>query len=141
MKSKYQIKGMVRVCVIGPDGQVKRYKPTWWRRLFGLPGRPMINRRHNTVTRQGEGLIANLLLAAPVYAKVVAGSGFIQVGTGWTGSSPKTNTRCNSPTGNMEALDSGYPVTVASFGATGDNTLRYRASFEAGKLNANGINA
>ena len=140
MRSSYKMKGTVRVCVIGPDGNVRRYEPGFLRRLFGLPGKQMISKRHNTVTRQGEGLIANLLLATPTQTKITVASGFIQLGTGWTGSSPKTNTRCNTPTGAMEALDAGYPVTSAAFGATGDNILKYRASFEAGKLNATGIN-
>lgn len=100
----------------------------------------MIAKKHNTVTRQGEGLIANLLLASPEQPKLTAETGFIQLGTGWTGNSPKANTRCNAPTGSMEAIDAGYPVTTAAFGSTGDNVLRYRASFEAGKLNASGIN-
>lgn len=140
MRSKYRIKGKVRVCVIGPDGQVRRYEPTFIRRLLGIPGKLMVSKHHNTVTRQGEGLIANLLLGTPTQIKITASTGYIQLGTGWTGSSPKTNTRCNTPSGSMEALDAGYPVTTAAFGSTGDNILRYRASFEAGKLNASGIN-
>ena len=140
MHAKLRIKGMVRVCVIGPDGKIKRHEPSWWRRVLGLQGKLMLSRRHNTVTRQGEGLIADLLLAAPTKTKITSASGYIQLGTGWTGNSVKTNTRCNASTGSMEALDSGYPVTNAVFGSTGDNVLTYRASFEAGKLNANGIN-
>jgi len=140
VKARMRIRGTVRVCVIGPDGQVKRHEPSVLRRLFGLPGKPMLSKRHNTVTRQGEGLITNLLLAAPAQTKVTSSNGFIQVGTGWTGNSPKTNTRCNTPTGSMEALDAGYPVTNGAFGETGDNVLKFRASFEAGKLNASGIN-
>lgn len=140
MKSSYKLKGTVRVCVLGPDGKIKRHEPGLIRRFFGLPGRPMISRHHNTVTRQGEGLIADLLLGSPTQTKVTSANGFIQLGTGWTGNSPKANTRCNTPTGSMEALDANYPATGAAFGATGDNVLRYRASFEAGKLNAVGIN-
>ena len=140
MKSKYRIRGKIRVCVRGPDGQVKRLEPGFLRRLLGLPGKPMISLRHNTVTRQGEGLVADLLLANPTQTKITVSSGYIQLGTGWTGSSPKTNTRCNTPTGSMEALDTGYPQTNAAFGNVGDNVLKYRASFEAGKLNASGIN-
>ena len=140
MRSKYRIKGKVRVCVIGPDGQVKRYEPSLIRRLLGIPGKLMVSKHPNTVTRQGEGMIANLLLGTPTQIKITASTGYIQLGTGWTGSSPKTNTRCNTPSGSMEALDAGYPVTTAAFGSTGDNILRYRASFEAGKLNASGIN-
>jgi hypothetical protein len=40
----------------------------------------------------------------------------------------------------MEALDAGYPVLKAAWGGTGDTTLVYRATFEAGKLSANGVN-
>ena len=140
MQAKLRIKGMVRVCVIGPDGKIKRYEPSWLRRVFGMPGKLMLSKHHNTVTRQGEGLIANLLLAAPTKDKITSATGYIQLGTGWTGNSVKANTRCNASTGSMEALDSGYPVTNAAFGSTGDNVLKFRASFEAGKLNASNIN-
>ena len=140
MHAKLRIKGMVRVCVIGPDGKIKRHEPSWIRRVFGIPGKLMLSKHHNTVTRQGEGLIANLLLAAPSKDKITSATGYIQLGTGWTGNSVKTNTRCNASTGAMEALDSGYPVTNAVFGSTGDNILKFRASFEAGKLNASNIN-
>jgi hypothetical protein len=97
-------------------------------------------RRHNIVTRQGDALIADALLPTPGKTKVSSAAGFIQVGTGWTGNSTKTNTRCNTPTGAMKALDGGYPALKAAWGSTGDTTLIYRASFAAGALNANGIN-
>ena len=140
MRSKSRIRGIVRVCVIAPDGSVKRYEPGWLRRLLGLPGKQMRSVHHNTITRQGEGLITDLLLDTPTQTKITAATGFIQVGTGWTGNSPKANTRCNTPTGSMEALDAGFPVTGAAFGSTNDNVLKFRAVFEAGKLNASGIN-
>jgi hypothetical protein len=100
----------------------------------------METRRHNIVTRQGDALIADALLASPVKTKVAGGSGFIQVGTGWTGNSVKTNTGCNSASGAAEALDDGYPALKAAWGNSGDTTVCYRATFEAGDLNANGIN-
>ncbi len=140
MKSRYRIKGTVRVCVLGPDGKIKTHERSWLRKVLGLPGKPMITKHHNTVTRQGEGLIADLLLSTPTKPKITSATGYIQLGTGWTGNSVKANTRCNTPTGSMEALDSGYPVTNAAFGSTGDNVLKFRASFEAGKLNASNIN-
>jgi len=40
----------------------------------------------------------------------------------------------------MKALDSGYPTLNAVWGNNGDTTVTYRATFEAGSLNANGIN-
>jgi hypothetical protein len=100
----------------------------------------METRRHNIVTRQGDALIADALLASPAKAKVASGSGFIQAGTGWTGNSVKTNAGCNTPAGSAEALDDGYPALKAAWGSAGDTTVCYRASFEAGKLSANGIN-
>jgi hypothetical protein len=95
---------------------------------------------HNIVTREGDALIADALLASPTRTKVTSSSGYIQIGTGWTGNSAKANTRCNTPTGNMRALDSGFPVLKAAWGSTGDTTVTYRATFAAGTLNANGVN-
>jgi hypothetical protein len=97
-------------------------------------------RHHNIVTREGDALIADALLASPTRTKVTSSSGFIQVGTGWTGNSTKTNTRCNTSTGSMTALDVNYPALNAAWGNAGDTTLTYRATFAAGALNANGIN-
>jgi hypothetical protein len=97
-------------------------------------------RHHNIVTREGDALIADALLSAPTKTKVTSSSGYIQVGTGWTGNGTKTNTRCNAATGSMKALDAGYPSLGAAFGSTGDTTLSYRATFAAGILNVNGVN-
>ena len=140
MKDKTRIKGRVTVRVLDSNGSVKRRAPGWFARLFGLAGRLMEYSRHNIVTREGDALIADALLAAPTKAKVTSSSGFIQVGTGWTGNSTKTNTRCNAALGSMKALDSGYPVLKAAWGAVGDTTITYRATFGAGSLNGNGIN-
>jgi hypothetical protein len=97
-------------------------------------------RHHNIVTREGDALIADALLAAPTKTKVTSSSGYIQVGTGWTGNSTKTNTRCNAATGSMKALDNGYPALNAAWGNAGDTTVTYRATFTVGDLNVNGIN-
>ena len=140
MKDRIKVKGIVTVKVFDKDGNVKRRPSGFLGKLFGLRGKPFVSRFHNIVTRQGDALIADALLASPTKAKVVSGGGFIQVGTGWTGNSVKTNTRCNTPAGNMEALDDNYPALKAVWGNTGDTTVCYRASFEAGKLNVNGIN-
>jgi hypothetical protein len=140
MKDTIRIKGMVTVRVLDKDGNVKRRSPGWFGRLLRLRGRPLEQRQHNIVTREGDALIADALLASPNKAKVTSASGYIQVGTGWTGNSTKTNTRCNTPTGSMKILDSGYPALKAAWGSTGDTTLVYRATFAAGALNANSIN-
>ena len=140
MKDRIKIKGLVTVRVLDRDGNVKRRAPGWFGRLFKLQGRPMEQKYHNIVTREGDALIADALLASPTKTKVTSSSGYIQVGTGWTGNSTKTNTRCNTSTGSMKALDSGYPVLKAAWGSTGDTTITYRATFAAGLLAANGIN-
>jgi hypothetical protein len=131
---------MVTVQVLDRHGIVKIRGNGFFRRLFGLGELPMVSRRHNIVTREGDALIADALLASPVKAKVTSASGYMQVGTGWTGNSTKTNTRCNTATGSMKALDAGYPLLKAAWGNTGDTTVTYRATFGAGALNVNGIN-
>ncbi|MFP3041734.1 hypothetical protein LQZ19_07915 [Treponema primitia] len=140
MKDGIRVRGMVTVRVLDKDGIIKRRAPGWFGKLLRLQGRPMEQRHHNIVTREGDALIADALLVTPTKTKVSSSAGFIQVGTGWTGNSTKTNARCNTPTGSMKALDSGYPALKAAWGNTGDTTITYRASFAAGALNANGIN-
>jgi hypothetical protein len=100
----------------------------------------MVQEFHNIVTREGDALIADALLASPARTKVTSTNGFIQVGTGWTGNSTKANTRCNTPSGTMRTLDAGFPALKAAWGNTGDTTVTYRATFDVGSLNANGIN-
>jgi hypothetical protein len=108
--------------------------------MLGIRGKQMHHRHHNIVTREGDALIADALLATPARTKVTSSSGFIQVGTGWTGNSTKSNTRCNTPSGTMKTLDGGYPALKAAWGSTGDTTVTYRATFDVGSLNVNGIN-
>jgi hypothetical protein len=140
MKDRIRIRGNVTIQVFDCNGKLKRKSPGFFRRLFGLRGKFLVQEKHNIVTREGDALIADALLVSPVKTKVSSSSGFIQVGTGWTGNSTKSNTRCNTPTGNMKALDANYPALTAAWGNTGDTTLIYRTTFEAGALNANGIN-
>jgi hypothetical protein len=140
MRDFLRIRGMVTVRVLDGDGNVKRREAGFFRRVFGLPGRVMEQRFHNIVTREGDALIADALLPSPNKAKVTSASGFIQIGTGWSGNSAKTNTRCNAVSGSMQALDVGYPSLKAAWGSVGDTTLTYRATFAAGSLNANNIN-
>ena len=140
MRERIKVKGLVTVRVLDKDGKIKRIAPGWFGRLLRLRGRLCEQRYHNIVTREGDALIADALLPSPGRAKVSSASGFMQVGTGWTGNSVKSNTRCNTPTGSMKALDAGYPALKADWGNSGDTTLVYRATFSAGLLNANGIN-
>jgi len=136
MKDRIRIRGVVTVQVFDEHGKLKRRSPG----LLGLRGKIMFQEFHNIVTREGDALIADALLASPVKTKVTSAAGYIQVGTGWTGNSTKNNTRCNTATGSMKALDSSYPALKAAWGNTGDTIVTYRATFAAGSLNANGIN-
>jgi hypothetical protein len=140
MREQIKLKGKVTITVFDENGNVKRVKPGFFGRLLHLQGRRMEYRHHNIVTREGDALIADALLVSPQKTKVSSSNGYIQVGTGWTGNSTKTNTRCNTPTGSMKALDANYPALTAAWGSVGDTTLSYRATFAAGNLNANGIN-
>jgi len=89
MRDKIKIKGMVTVSVIDENGNVKRHKAGFFRRMFGLQGRQMTAKHHNIVTREGDALIADALLSAPTRTKVSSANGYIQIGTGWTGNSTK----------------------------------------------------
>ena len=140
MKDNIRIKGQVTIQVFDEFGKLKRRKPGLLRRLFGLQGAIVFQEFQNIVTREGDALIADALLATPARTKVTSENGFIQVGTGWTGNSTKSNTRCNTPTGSMRTIDSGFPALKASWGNSGDTIVTYRATFSAGSLNANGIN-
>jgi len=140
MNDRIKVSGKVTIQVFDKNGKLKRHNPGLIRRLLGLQGKYMVQEFHNIITREGDALIADALLVNPVKNKVSSVSGFIQVGTGWTGNSTKTNTRCNTPTGNMKTLDNGYPSLNAAWGNNGDTTINYRVTFEAGALNANGIN-
>jgi hypothetical protein len=140
MKDKIKIRGKVTIQVFDEHGKLKRHIPGLLRRLLGLPGKFMVHEFHNIVTREGDALIADALLPSPTKTKVTSSSGYIQVGTGWTGNSTKANTRCNAATGAMKALDIGYPALIAAWGNTGDNILTYRATFGAGTLNVNNVN-
>jgi hypothetical protein len=132
MKERLRVKGLVTVRVLDRDGNIKRRPQTWFWRLLHIPGRPYEQKYHNIVPREGDALIADALLPSPNKAKVTSSSGYIQVGTGWTGNSTKTNTRCNTATGSMKTLDSGYPALKAAWGNTGDTTVTYRATLRRG---------
>jgi hypothetical protein len=140
MKERMKAKGRMTVTVMDREGKVKEYPKSLFRLLFGLPARRMRSVRHNIVTDQGDAMIADLMANSPALEKLDNGHGFIQVGTGWTGNSTKANTGCNTPSGSHKALDTGFPQLKGTFGNADDNVVRYRATFSAGDLNANGIN-
>lgn len=139
MFDKAKIKGKLTVTVFGPDGKIKRYEPNWLQKLLGLPGRKMQMTNHNIVTDDGDAMVADLMAETPALQKLNNANGYIVVGTGWTGTTPKTNTWVNTATGSPEPLDGSYPVLKGTFGNANDNVVQYRATFEAGDLNDTGI--
>lgn len=134
-----KVKGKLTVTVFGPDGMVKRHPRNFIQKMLGLPGCRMISVNHNIVTDEGDALIADLMATTPARTKLDNSNGFIAVGTGWTGTTPKANTDVNTPVGSREPMDATYPKVKGAFGAANDNVVQYRATFEAGDLNNNGI--
>ena len=122
MKSNAKIKGVLRWAVRDKDGNVKAS-----------------GENHNVVTDEGDAMIADLMAETPARTKVDETNGHIQVGTGWTGTTPKGNEGVNTATGIPHAMSAGYPQLKGSFGAADDNVVQYRALFDAGDLDATGI--
>ncbi|QEN06792.1 hypothetical protein EXM22_01845 [Oceanispirochaeta crateris] len=140
MKERLGTKGRVRVRVLSPDGRIKRSKPGLFRRILGFPGKLNDFTFHNVVTTYGDALLANLAVGGGMTA-VDSANGHIEVGTGWTGLSPKDNTGgCNTPTGTRQGMDNDYPATKGTLGESADDKACYRATFPAGSLDATGIN-
>ncbi len=139
MKSKIRLNGNVTVTVRNGDGGIKTYRKSIWRQIFGIPSKKMIIKHHNTITAQGDALIADWLLETPTQTKVDGSNGHMQLGNGWTGNSVKQNTRCNMPLDVYGNLDSGYPRLKASFGSNGDASVLYKCTFAVGSLNASDI--
>ena len=65
ISSKGKVRGLVTVTVRDCNGNVKYYKNGFWRRVLRLPAKPMIFKHHNTITNQGDGMIADLMISNP----------------------------------------------------------------------------
>lgn len=151
-QDKAKITGLVTARVYGPDGQLKhfpehpilKYFPLGVQRMaeriFGIPvsGSPMEVTNYNIVTDEGDAMVADLCAQTPARTKVDNTNGYIEVGTGYVSES-KAATSCTTPTGSPEVMDATYPVLKGSWGAANDNVTQYRSTFEAGDLNATGI--
>jgi hypothetical protein len=114
-------KGYVRV--YAPDGTLKQETPF-----------------KNIVTHEGDALIADLLSNTPVKTKVDNTNGYIPVGTGWTGTTPKNNQWVNTQVGTAKKMDAGYPQLKALWAEDNDNVVVYKVTYTPGLLNVNGIN-
>jgi len=95
---------------------------------------------HNIITSQGDQYLADLMSLTPVRTKIVFGSGFIVLGTGFSGISVKTNTWVNTQVGSAQALDATFPKVKGSWNNTNGNITQYQVTFPQGSLNITGIN-
>ena len=136
--NKMGIKGKVTARVLDASGNVKRHSPNWYQRLLGLPGNEMISVNHNLVTDEGDALIADLAQQTPERTKVDNTNGKIGVGTGWISTTKSTDILV-AQEGIDEAMDPTYPITKGDWAAGDDGVIVYMATFEAGDLNASGI--
>lgn len=132
------ITGKVTAIVRDEHGNIKRHAPRWWERLLKRPGRLMISVNHNIVTNEGDALIADLHQETTERTKLDNTNGVIGVGTGFT-TEAKTVDALATQTGSNEAMDASYPQTKGAWGAADDNVIVYKSTFEAGDLNATGI--
>jgi hypothetical protein len=97
-------------------------------------------RFHNIITAQGDALIADQLSGTNARTHVTNASGYIVIGTGFTGSNIKNQTWVMTQTGSPQALSVGYPQLQGTWGNTGQNIVIYQCLFPQGSLNVIGIN-
>jgi len=137
-RNKMGMRGLVTAKVLDAEGNVKRHEPNLFQRLFNLPGSEMISVNHNIVTNEGDALFIDMLVTTGTQTAVDNSNGVIGVGTGFT-SETKTTDALVTQTGSNEQMDATYPKQKGAFGATDDNVIVYRSTFEAGDLNDTGI--
>lgn len=130
---KMGIRGMVRVVVYGPDGNIARHEPTKLQKLFGLPGSLKISENHNIVTDIGDALIADLFQQTPERTKPDNTNAVIGVGTGFA-TELKTTNALVTQVGAYEAMDALFPYTKGDWGAANDNVVIWESTFEAGDV-------
>jgi hypothetical protein len=138
LQDKAGITGLVKATVFGPDGKIKRHPQSWLEKLLGRKGRLMVSKNHNIVTNEGDALIVDMLVTTGTQTAVDNANGVIGVGTGYV-SELKTTDALVTQVGINEVMDATYPKQKGAFLAADDGVIQYRATFEAGDLNAVGI--
>ena len=133
------ISGAVKLTVYDKDGNIKKFEPTWWEKIAGKDGRPMIVENHNAVTNEGDAICADVLSGTAARTVFNNANARIIVGTGWTGTSIKTNTYVNTKSGQPRVMSTGYPKLKGAWGAANDSVVQYRASYTAGLLKTTGL--
>ena len=138
LNSKMRITGTLTARVFDANGDLKRRPQNWLQRLLGLRGSEMISVNHNIVTDEGDALIADLMQQTPERTKVDNTNGKIGVGTGWVSTTKATDALVTQE-GVDEEMDPTYPITKGDWAAGDDGVVVYVATFEAGDLDASGI--
>ena len=121
MKSVFNLVGCVKWRIFDINGKIREY-----------------GEHHNIVTNEGDALIADLLQDTTERTKLDNANAVIGVGTGFS-SATKSTDALVTQVGTDEAMDAGYPQTKGNWSEADDNVIVYRATFEAGDLDATGI--
>jgi hypothetical protein len=137
-KNKMGLTGCIKWVARDKNGEVKRFNPNFFQRLFNRPGSLMSGVNHNIVTNEGDALVADLLQTTPERTKVDVTNGKIGVGTGFV-TELKTTDALVTQTGIDEEMDALYPQTKGDWSLADDNIVVYKATFEAGDLDTAGI--
>jgi len=137
-RNKMGLKGVVTAKVYGSDGNIKRCEPNMIERLLGLSGKEMISINHNIVTSEGDALLVDALTTTPTQTLMNNANAVIGVGTGYS-SAVKGTDALVTQSGSSEAMDATYPLQKGAFAAANDSTLVFKSTFEAGDLDATGI--
>ena len=137
-RNKMGLKGVVTAKVYGSDGNIKRCEPNMIERLLGLSGKEMISINHNIVTSEGDALLVDALTTTPTQTLMNNANAVIGVGTGYSAAGKAVDALVTQ-SGSSEEMDATYPKQKGAFAAANDSTLVFKSTFEAGDLNASGI--
>jgi len=119
---------------------LKRRPQTWWQKILGLPGDPMVSAWHNIVTDQGDALIADIMSQTPARVKLDNTHCYTICGTAYSGTGAKQQIWVHTPTGSAQLQDATYPKQGGSWGAANDNVTQYRVTFAPGAFGSVTIN-
>lgn len=108
-------------------------------KLLKKPIVPFFPITANIITSRGDALIVQALANTRVETPINNTYGRIGLGTGFA-SATKTSSGLVTQTGTYATMDSGYPALGATYNQSGDNIVKYHATWPVGSLNAVNIN-
>ena len=136
--NKMGLKGKVTATVYDINGNIKLRDKTWLETLLNLPAKEMISVNHNIVTSEGDALLVDALTTTPTQTLMNNANAVIGVGTGYSAAGKAVDALVTQ-SGSSEEMDATYPKQKGAFAAANDSTLVFKSTFEAGDLNASGI--